>query len=162
MTAQEHERERYKTHSYWYKPSGPRVDYSLLIMVAAGMMKMATGDDFPLRRSAGTGSRLIFRGYRGFRRRTSDLGLPRGFLEYLAIYRAKRRCGRPQRSAQPTWARLGPQARPGGLCSPRSPPLVLLWPNRCLLVQKKSPKSFVAFGLRLVLIFCEVKNKQKP
>ena len=26
---------------------------------------------------------------------------------------------------------------------------------------KKSPKSFVAIGLRLVLIFCEVKNKQK-
>ena len=26
---------------------------------------------------------------------------------------------------------------------------------------KKSPKGFAAFGLRLVLIFCEVKNKQK-
>ena len=26
--------------------------------------------------------------------RTSDLGLTRGFLEYLAIYRVKRRCGR--------------------------------------------------------------------
>ena len=26
---------------------------------------------------------------------------------------------------------------------------------------KKSPKSFVAFGLCLVLIFCKVKNKQK-
>ena len=26
---------------------------------------------------------------------------------------------------------------------------------------KNSPKSFTAFGLRLVLIFCEVKNKQK-
>ena len=25
------------------------MDYSLLIVVAAGMMKMATGDDFPLR-----------------------------------------------------------------------------------------------------------------
>ena len=29
------------------------------------------------------------------------------------------------------------------------------------MVQKKSPKSFAAFGLRLVLIFYEVKNKQK-
>jgi hypothetical protein len=28
-------------------------------------------------------------------------------------------------------------------------------------VPKKSPKSFTAFGLRLVLIFCEVKKKQK-
>ena len=26
---------------------------------------------------------------------------------------------------------------------------------------KKSPKSFAVFGLRLVLFFCEVKNKQK-
>ena len=42
-------RERDKSHSYWYKPSAPRVDYSHLMMVAAGMMKMATGDDSPLR-----------------------------------------------------------------------------------------------------------------
>ena len=42
------------SHSYWYKPSAPRVDYALLIMVAAGMMKMATGDDSPLRQGAGT------------------------------------------------------------------------------------------------------------
>ena len=40
------------------------------------------------------------------------------------------------------------------------PPLVLLRPILCLLVQKNSPKSFAAFGLRLVLIFYEVKNKQ--
>jgi len=44
------------------------VDYSLLIMVAAGMMKMAIGDDFPLRQGAGMGSRLVFGGYRGLRR----------------------------------------------------------------------------------------------
>ena len=45
MPNQEHERER--THSYWYKPSVPRVNYSLLIMETAGMMKMASSDDFP-------------------------------------------------------------------------------------------------------------------
>ena len=83
------------------------------------------------------------------------------FVDSWGIYRAKRRCGRPLRWEQPTRARLGPHARPGGLCSPRGTPLVLLWPNRCLLVQKKSPKSFDVFGLHLVLIFCEVKNKQK-
>ena len=49
-------RERDQTHSYWYKSSAPRVDYSLLIMVAAGMMKMAIGDDFPLQKGARTGS----------------------------------------------------------------------------------------------------------
>ena len=47
MPNQEHERERDKTHSYWYKPSAPWVNYSLLVMETAGMMKMASGDDFP-------------------------------------------------------------------------------------------------------------------
>ena len=41
------ERERDQTHSYWYIPSAPRVNYSCLIMEAAGMMKMAFSDDFP-------------------------------------------------------------------------------------------------------------------
>ena len=31
----------------------------------ARMMKMATSDGFPLRQGAGTGSRLVFCGYRG-------------------------------------------------------------------------------------------------
>ena len=51
----DNERERDQTHSYWYKPSAPRVNYSLLIVVIAGMMKMATGDDSPLRQGAGKG-----------------------------------------------------------------------------------------------------------
>ena len=92
---------------------------------------------------------------------TSYLGLPRGFLEYLEIYRAKRGCGRPPRWAEPTWARLGPQARPGGFCPPRGTPQVLHWPIGGLLVHKKSTKSFAMFGLRLILISCDVKNRQK-
>ena len=71
MSSQEHERQRDQTHSYWYIPSAPRVNYSLLVMETAGMMKMASGDGFPLRQGAGTGSRLVFRGYRGLRRRNS-------------------------------------------------------------------------------------------
>ena len=51
MPNQEHERERERdrdqTHSYWYIPSAPRVNYSLLVMDSARMMKMATGDGFP-------------------------------------------------------------------------------------------------------------------
>ena len=126
------------------------------------MMKMASGDDLPLRQGAETGSRLVFMATEACGGGTSNLGLPRVFfLEYLTIYRAKRQCERPPRWAQPTWVRLGPQARPGGLCSPRSSPQVLSWPNRCLLVQKKSTKSFAAFGHRLILISCDVKNKQK-
>ena len=48
------ERERDQTHSYWYIPSAPRVNYSLLIMESARMMKMATGEGFPLRQGAET------------------------------------------------------------------------------------------------------------
>ena len=47
MPNQEHERERDQTHSYWYIPSAPRVNYSLLVIESAEMMKMATGDRFP-------------------------------------------------------------------------------------------------------------------
>ena len=45
----ERERERDQTHSYWYIPSAPRVNYFLLVMESAGMMKMATGEGSPLR-----------------------------------------------------------------------------------------------------------------
>ena len=45
------------------------MDYSLLIMVVNGMMKMATGDDLPFQQGARTGSRLVFHGYRDLRRR---------------------------------------------------------------------------------------------
>ena len=63
------ERETNQTHSYWYIPSAPRVNYSLLVMEIARMIKMATGDGFPLWQGAGTGSRLVFHGYRGLQRR---------------------------------------------------------------------------------------------
>ena len=62
------ERERDQTHSYWYIPSTPRMNYSLLVMESAGMMKMATGEGSPLRQGAETGSRLVFGGYRSLRR----------------------------------------------------------------------------------------------
>ena len=53
-------------------------------MASTGMMKMASGDGIPLRQGAGTGSRLVFGGYRGLRRRNSRSRL---FSEGLGIYR---------------------------------------------------------------------------
>ena len=57
---------------------------------------------------------------------------------------------------------------PGGLGAPwwvvppsGDPPEVLLWPIGSLLAHKKSTISFAMFGLRLILISCDVKNKQK-
>ena len=45
----ENMREIDQTHSYWYILSASRVNYSLLVMESAGMMKMATGEGSPLR-----------------------------------------------------------------------------------------------------------------
>ena len=125
------------------------------------MMNMATGDDSPLRQGAGIGSRLDLMDAEALQRQNSDLGLPQRVLEYLGFYRAKKGCGRPPRWAQPTWARLGAQVRPSGLCPPRGNPQVLLWPSLGVLVHKNSPRSFAVFGLHLILISCDVKNKQK-
>ena len=84
MPNQEQERERDQTHSYSYIPSALRVNYSLLIMESVGMMKMATGERSPIRQGAGTGSRLVFGGYRGLRRRNSRFRL---FSGGFSIYR---------------------------------------------------------------------------
>ena len=43
MPNQEHEQVRDQIHRYWYIPSAPRENYSLLVMESTGMMKMATG-----------------------------------------------------------------------------------------------------------------------
>src|SRR4051812_2832893 len=67
----ENTRERDQTHSYWYIPSAPRVNYSLLVMESAGMMKMATGEGFPSPAGCQNVSRLVFGGYRGLWRQNS-------------------------------------------------------------------------------------------
>ena len=92
---------------------------------------------------------------------TSDLGLPTGVLEYLEIYRMKRRCRRSTSGPPPRGARQPPLARPTGWWAPwASSPIVIcsVW---CLLAQKKSTKSFTSFGLRLIWIFCKSKTGQK-
>ena len=50
---------------------------------------------------------------------------------------------------------------PWWVVPPSRHPQVLLWPSSGLLVHQKSTKSFVVFGLILILISCDVKNKQK-
>ena len=57
---------------------------------------------------------------------------PLGFLEYWGIYRAKRRSGGHPRWAQPTRARLGLLACPGGLGTPQAQPGPIMF----LVVQK--------------------------
>jgi hypothetical protein len=72
----------------YHIPSAPRVNYSLLIMETAGMMKMASGDDFPLRQGAGIGLQMVFRGYRELRRRSpKSRVISGGFSIYMIFQR---------------------------------------------------------------------------
>ena len=55
----------------------------------------------------------------------------------------------------------GPSGVPWWVVLPSEHPSALLRPIGFLLVQKKSPKSYAVFGLHLILISYDVKNKQK-
>ena len=55
----------------------------------------------------------------------------------------------------------GPPDTPWWVVPSSRLPKVQPGPNIFLLVHKKYPQSFVAFGLRLILIFCDVKNMEK-
>ena len=95
MPNQEHERERERdqTHSYWYIPSSPRVDYSLLVMESAGMMKIATGEGFTLRQGAGTGLDWFSVATEPSGGRTPDLMCVLEVLGYVSIYGCRKYVG---------------------------------------------------------------------
>ena len=81
----ERERERDQTHSYWYIPSAPRVNCSLLVMESAGMMKMATGDGFPSGRVPEQGPDWFLVATEACSDRTPDLLLSLMFLWYTDL-----------------------------------------------------------------------------
>ena len=132
------------------------------MMVAAGMMKMATGDDFPLRQSVETGSRLVLSGYIGLRRWnfwsrviSDGFSIYRIFLVLVSREDGPRGEHNPLGQAGPLRRALvgyAPLGAPPRCCSG---PSGVFWPT------KKSTKTFVVFGLCLTLISCDVKNKQK-
>ena len=108
----ERERERDQTHSNWYIPSAPRVNYSLHVMGSAGKMKMAAGDGSPLRQDARTGPRLVFGGYRGLQWRNSQSRfLFGGFCIYRNFWRRSHVRGVFESSTRQGRARQG-RARP--------------------------------------------------
>ena len=145
------ERERDQTHSYWYIPSAPRVNYSLLVMDSTGMMNMATGDGIPLRQGVGTGSRLVFGGYRGLRRRNSQSRL---FSGGLGIYR---RGWRQEQVSGPHGESTRHRGTPQGVGAPSTlvGPMRLPFDNFLfqyfLYFPKKSPLIFSAFRELLFL-----------
>ena len=83
----ERERERDQTHSYWYIPSAPRVNYSLLVMEIAGMMKMATGEGSPSGRVPDQGPDWFLVATEACGGGTPDLWCSWMFLGYMDIYR---------------------------------------------------------------------------
>ena len=121
MPNQEHERERERdqTHSYWYIPSAPRVNYSLLVMESAGMMKMATGEGFPPPAGCQNGSRLVL-ATEACGGGTPDLGF---FLEVLGYIRG---VGVGNKAGGSPGCPRGRGARPGGGRAPCLVPSSLL------------------------------------
>ena len=96
MPNQEHERERERererdqTHSYWYIPSAPRENYSLLIMESTGMMKMATEEGLPPPARSGTGLDWLSVATEASGGGTPDLLCSPIVLGYMEIYRRKK------------------------------------------------------------------------
>ena len=133
MPNQEHERERDQTHSYWYIPSAPRVNYSLLVMESAGMMKMATGEGSPSGRVPEQGPNWVLVATEACGGGTPDLFCSLMFLGYMDIYRRKKLIRGATRSPR-GWGRAHP---PRARLAPSWPPRLLL------VVHSKSP------GLRL-------------
>ena len=87
-------------------------NYSFLIMESTGMMKMATGEGFPLRQGAGMGLDWFSVATEASGSGTPDLLCSRMFLGYMEIYWWKKYV---------TGAMRGPQgwrARPRGVGAP--------------------------------------------
>ena len=124
MPNQEHERERERdqTHSYWYIPSAPRENYSLLIMESTGMMKMATGEGFPLRQFAVMGLDWFSVATEASSGGTPDLLCSPMVLGYIGIYIGGRNTsGEPLGAHEGGGRARGPRgwrARPGGWARP--------------------------------------------
>ena len=95
MPTQEHERERERdqTHSYWYIPSAPRENYSLLAMESTGIMKMATGEGLPLRQGARTGLDWFSVAMEASGGGTPNLFSIQEVLGYVSIYGCRKYIG---------------------------------------------------------------------
>ena len=108
MPNQEHERERDQTHSYWYIPSAPRVNYSLLVMESAGMMKMATGEGSPSGRVPEQGPGWFLVATEACGGVTPDLSSVLEVLGYVGIYGCRGYIGGPQGCSRGRGARPPP------------------------------------------------------
>ena len=109
---QEHERERDQTHSYWYIPSVLGVNYSILVMESAEMMKMATGEGSPSGRVPEQGPDWFLVATETCGSGTPDLFCSPMVLGYIDIYRRKKSVRGATRGPRGWRARPGEWARP--------------------------------------------------
>jgi hypothetical protein len=120
-------------------------------MVAAGMMKMTTGDDFPLRQGAGTGLDWFFMATEACGGGTSDLG---SFLDVSVYIGFFQRWNHAKMGLEVTTSHLG-EPGPSGAPWWVVPTSWLFWPSHeassASFVSKKIVKMFVAFGELLFL-----------
>ena len=161
MPNQEHERERDQIHSYWYIPSTSRVNYSLLVMESAGMMKMATGEGFPPGRVPEQGPNWFLVATEACGGGTPDLFCSSMFLGYMDIYRRKKSV-RGATSGPRGWGRaqgVGRASLPCGFleASLTSTPSLL----HCFRSKNNSPEGFIPFGLHLIFLFFETLKQGK-
>ena len=152
------ERERDQTLSYWYIPSAPRVDYSLLVMESAGRMKIATGEGSPpLRQGAGTGLDWFSVATEACGGGTPDLGYVLEVSVFIGISRQGGLRVIHEIGGRAQEGRTRPP--PSWMAQDSSCPTLLLW--GLLLVHKKSSKNGTSIGLRLVFLFCKTQKQGK-
>jgi hypothetical protein len=160
VSSQEHERERDQTHSYWYIPSAPRVNYSLLIMETAGMMKMTSDDGFPLRGVPERAPDWFFVAIEACDGGTPNLGFFSEVSGYIGVLGIGITSGGFARDPQAR--RACPRGRTPVACGCLMTPLAHLRCSVGVFWSKKNHReSFIPFGLRLIFLFCETQKQGK-
>ena len=123
----------------YHIPSAPRVNYSLLVMESAGMMKMATGEGSPFGRVPEKGPDLFLVAAEACGGGTPDLLCSSMFLGYMDIYRRKKSARGATRSPRGWRACPGGRARLPASWLPRSFPDVYSKSPGLLPFQKLVP-----------------------
>ena len=151
-------RERDQTHSYWYIPSAPRVNYSLLVMESAGMIKMAIGDDPPSGRVPEQGPDWFLVAIEACGGETPYVGSVLEVWGYIRGVGVGNKLGGSPSEPQDRGARPGGRAcpPPSWLARDSSGPTLLL--RGLLLVNKKSSKIGMSIELRSVFLFCKTQK----
>ena len=152
MPNQDHEREREserdQTHSYWYIPSAPRVNYSLLVMESTWMMKMATGEGSPSGRAPEQGPERFLVATEACGGGTPNLLCSWRFSGYMEIYRRKKSVRGATRGPR-GWGRasLRGHLEASLTCTPS--------PLDCFCSKNNFAEGFLPFGLHLIFLFFE-------